>query len=362
MEFPSSAGIVMMTPSAQKDLTSFFKQGVGSYTSILVLSDRNVFALHGKEMVGNFRRAGLSTFEYLTEPGEQFKTLETAEKCWQAMHEHGMDRSSLIIGFGGGVVTDVAGFVASCYMRGIDVMHVPTTLLAMVDAAIGGKTGVNLASGKNLVGTFYQPKQILISLDYLTTLPTKELSAGLAEVIKVGVIGDPILFEFLEQNIADILCLDKEKLATIVQSASSFKAKIVDEDEKEKGRRGILNYGHTFGHAIETATEYRAYLHGEAISIGMCCAAHTGRLMGFVDDAFVKRQNRLCQKAGLPTLLPASIDSDRLIELMQRDKKTTAGKIKFILPKGLGQVVQTIDVPTATLRKALDAAREESND
>jgi len=357
MKFSCSSGTISVTTSAMTDLTTFLKQRPTPYSGIAVIADKTVFNLYGKELMELLKGLKLPAFESIIEPGESSKSLSTVESCWNAMRDHGLDRSSLVIGFGGGVVTDIAGFAASSYMRGIDLVHIPTSLLAMADASIGGKNGVNLTSGKNIVGSIYQPRQVIISLDYLTTLPTKELSAGLAEVIKCGVIGDPSLFEYLEQNIADILCLDKEKLTSIVQSTATFKASIVNSDEKEKNLRAILNYGHTFGHAIESASNY-AITHGEAVSIGMCCAANASHLLGMVDAAFIKRQNAICLKAGLPTVLPASLDNDKLIDLMYGDKKATKGKISLILVEGLGKVKQVDSVKTDIIREAFQAARQ----
>ena len=325
------------------------------YTKCLILSDQTVFPLYGEPLINQLN---LPHHYCLIPPGEQSKTLDQATYCWKEMHRHQFDRDTLVIGIGGGVVTDLAGFVASCYMRGVDTILIPTTLLGMIDAAIGGKTGVNLLSGKNMIGTFHHPKRIFIISECLQTLPPRELRSGLAEAIKYGIIQDPSLFEFLERNMQSILANHTENLQAVIQSCCAIKAKIVTEDPQEKGLRAILNYGHTFAHAIETATHYNTYLHGEAVSIGMHCAALTSQLLGLVDQTFVKRQNALCQQAGLPILLPHEISIDQLIELMHGDKKSRAGKINLIVAEKIGTVKKIANVDKLLIKDAMIAARE----
>jgi 3-dehydroquinate synthase len=340
-----------ITPNLKESLCYFLK--TSRYSGAVLVSSDNIFQRYGQDVLESCQDAGLSIFPFMMENGEKSKTLATAEACWQQMHTKGLDRSSLVIALGGGVVTDVAGFIAACYMRGIDVIHLPTTLLAMVDAAIGGKTGVNLPSGKNLIGAFHHPKLVLAACNTLKTLPARELRSGIAEVIKYGVIKDPALFAFLEKNMDALLSLDPHAIAHVISCSCSIKTEIVQEDEKERGTRAFLNYGHTFAHALETATHYHSYLHGEAVSIGMCCAAITSRLMGLTDDALVRRLKDLCLKAGLPVKLPSDIDINRFITLMEGDKKASFGKIHLILPETLGSVRRIANVDRAIIRQAL---------
>lgn len=337
--------------SAIQQLETYLKKY--NYTSCLVFSDHHVFSLYGNAITDCLKNAKLSTHSYCLTSGEQAKTLSNAEACWQKMHHLKMDRHSLMVSLGGGVVTDMAGFIASCYMRGIDLVHIPTTLLAMVDASIGGKTGVNLPSGKNLIGSFYDPKCIFIDPLYLQSLPQREFCSGLAEVIKCGVIKDPELFMFLEKNHQQILQRESNALIPIINKACSIKMQVVDQDPQESGLRAILNYGHTFAHAIETATHYNVYSHGEAVSIGMCCAARTSLLLGLIDNALMDRQKILCQQLGLPTSLPKHIDSEMLIQHMLGDKKTVSGKIRLVLPHALGKVSIENEVPIPLIHDAL---------
>ncbi len=315
------------------------------YSSYVVISDENVFALYGEELFDRKRAL-------LLPPGEESKTLNSAELCWKAMSNLGCDRHSLVIALGGGMVTDLAGFVAGCYMRGIDVMHIPTTLLGMVDAAIGGKTAVNVPPVKNLVGVLHHPKRVWINPSFLRTLSRREFCSGLAEVIKYGVIKDPEFFTFLEEKMENILQLDEECLKKIINRSCEIKAEIVNADEREQGERAILNWGHTFAHAIEAVTHYKKYLHGEAVAIGMCLAARLSFLLGEVEEKFIQKQVEICQKAELPTSLP-DIPADQLIALMRRDKKSSFGKFSLIVAKKIGKVVRVTDVDQLLIEKTV---------
>jgi 3-dehydroquinate synthase len=323
-----------------------------THSSCMIVSDDIVYGLYGEQLLQLVKAKGIPVHRVIFSSGEQAKTLDTAQHCWAEMHAQGLDRKSLVIGLGGGVVTDIAGFVAACYMRGLDVVHVPTTLLGMVDASIGGKTGINLPYGKNYVGAMHHPKFVLISAHYLETLPDREFRAGLAEVIKYGIIWDPELFEFIQKNMKSILQKDKKKLDTIVRQSCAIKAQVVKQEEKEPGLRSIVNFGHTFAHAIESAMAYKGCLHGEAVAIGMCCAAHVSHALGLIDKAVIKQIEDLCALAGLPTTLP-DLSIDTLLQLMQRDKKAVAGKISLIVVQKIGKVIQMADVDKEVIREAL---------
>lgn len=328
-------------------------QIVKDYSSCAVISDCSVAALYGKALIEKLAFQKTPIHLITIPAGEKSKTLELAGYCWQQMHELGLDRRSVVIGFGGGVITDLAGFVAGCYMRGIEIMHIPTTLMGMVDAAIGGKTGVNLSSGKNLIGVIHQPKSIFIGKHYLATLPQREFCAGLAEVIKYGVIWDPDFFDYLESSMPFILKRDPEKLHFIIAQSTKIKSHVVGCDEKEQNLRSILNWGHTFAHAIESLTKYDKYLHGEAVAIGMHCAAKVSCHLGYVGNDFVQRQNALCQAVGLPTSLPPDIAIQDLIGRMCQDKKSISGKISLIVAKQIGKVVKVSDVDPMSIQQAL---------
>lgn len=323
-----------------------------SYSSCAILSSQNIFSLYGQELCRHIPNQ-LPNYPIFVPSGEDAKTLQSASQCWEKMHANGLDRKSLIICLGGGTITDLGGYVAGSYMRGIDLLHVPTSLMGMVDAAIGGKCAVNLPSGKNLVGLFYQPKLIVFSPHYLKTLSDREMISGLAEVIKYGVIQDPQLFSFLETHMAAILKRDSDVLQQIIETSYRIKSNIVVQDEREGGLRAILNWGHTFAHALEAMTNYSQYSHGEAVSIGMNCAASVSHALGIVDKEFVERQRNLCLLAGLPIGLPNRLDIESFIQRMKGDKKSVGNKITLILAKGFGKVEKVHDVDPELIRKTL---------
>lgn len=330
------------------------------YTSCFIIADDALATLYG-EAVKSAARGIHDDPQLITfPPGESSKSIETASILWEQLITLGADRSSLIISLGGGVTTDLVGFVASTYMRGVDLVHIPTSLLAMVDAAIGGKTGINLQQGKNLVGAIYHPKLILVNLETLDSLSVKEFRSGLAEVVKSAVLGSAELYEYLCDHIERIDNRDRETLKKIVIDTCRIKVDVVSKDEKDQNLRAILNYGHTFGHAIETATQYQVYTHGEAVSIGMSCAAYVAKHLGLVDNAFIKNQDSLCQELGLPTTLP-NIDTTVLINLMKRDKKSLSGKINLIVPEKIGKVITAPNVATEIITKALEEKRTFDN-
>lgn len=277
--------------------------------------------------------------------GEQYKTWETLNLIFDCLLQHGCDRNTVLFALGGGVIGDMTGFAAASYMRGVPFVQVPTTLLAQVDSSVGGKTAINHPLGKNMIGAFYQPAKVICDLNTLATLPTRELSAGLAEVIKYGPITDMTFLDWIEGNLDALLARDRIALAYAVKRSCEIKAAVVGADERESGLRAILNFGHTFGHAIEAGMGYGAWLHGEAVGCGMVMAAHLSQRLGLIDTGFVQRLTTLIARAGLPTVAP-QLGVERYMALMRVDKKAEGGQIKFVV----------IDKPgSAVMQKAPDA-------
>ncbi len=328
------------------------------YNSCLLLADDNVYPLFGDAIKELLQKQGLTVHTLSLPAGESSKTCATAERCWHTMKEIELDRGSLVVGLGGGVTTDIAGFVSACFMRGIDCIHVPTTLLGMVDAAIGGKTGVNLGDAKNYVGAFHQPVAVCVNVACLESLSRKEVSSGMAEVIKYGVISDSQFFSFLEENMDALMKLEGAVLEDVIRRCAEIKLRVVTEDEKEQGPRVIFNFGHTFGHAIEGATDYAKYLHGEAIAIGMCCAAQLAVDQKEIAPSVLERIESLCQRAGLPVRIPEELSARRLLDLMRHDKKALHGVLTLIIPDSLGSVRVARDIDEETVLNTLEKRRE----
>ncbi len=288
--------------------------------------------------------------------GEVFKTWETLNLIFDVLLQNECDRKTVLFALGGGVVGDMTGFAAASYMRGVPFVQVPTTLLAQVDSSVGGKTAINHPLGKNMVGAFYQPLRVVCDLDTLKTLPARELSAGLAEVIKYGPIADMAFFDWIESHIDDLRAGHSDALAKAIQRSCEIKAEVVGQDERESGLRAILNFGHTFGHAIESGMGYGQWLHGEAVGCGMVMAAELSQRLGLIEPAFVQRLKQLIQKAGLPVVGPRLSEVDnagRYLELMRVDKKTEAGELRFVLINGPGQAVVR-KAPDALVRGVID--------
>ena len=288
--------------------------------------------------------------------GEQYKNWETLNRVFDTLLDGGADRNTTLYALGGGVVGDLTGFAAACYMRGVPFVQVPTTLLAQVDSSVGGKTAINHPLGKNMIGAFYQPRLVVCDPDVLRTLPPRELSAGLAEVIKYGPIHDMAFFDWIEAHIDALRALDPEAVAHAVRRCCQIKAEVVAQDEREGGLRAILNFGHTFGHAIEAGMGYGAWLHGEGVGAGMVMAARLSQELGLVDAAFVERLTRLIARAGLPTrgpVLDAADNAGRYLALMRVDKKARAGEIRFVLIDGPGRAVVRA-APDALVRKVIE--------
>ncbi len=313
-------------------------EGFGFSSKTAVVSNPTVFSLYGNSLTESMRDAGFEVTVIILPDGEEYKNLSSVERIYGEMLTSALDRKSALIALGGGVIGDITGFAASTYMRGIDFIQVPTTLLAQVDSSVGGKTGVNHPLGKNMIGTFWQPRLVWIDIDTLKSLPAREFLAGIAEVIKYGVIRDEGFFCFLEENRDRILALDNYALSHVVRLSCEIKASVVSEDERESGLRAILNYGHTKGHALETATGYKKYLHGEAVGVGMYAEAKLASALGLLDNAHLMRIKALIGAYGLPFSLPEGIDSQLLLSSMKLDKKTVSGDLTFILPEKIGRV------------------------
>ncbi|MEW6002009.1 MAG: 3-dehydroquinate synthase [Nitrospirota bacterium] len=303
-----------------------------------IISNPTVFSFYGGRLLESVKKAGFHPLTVIIPDGEEYKDLLWMQHIYDELLKNKLDRLSALIALGGGVIGDITGFAASTYMRGISYIQVPTTLLAQVDSAVGGKTGVNHKLGKNMIGTFWQPRLVWIDVETLKTLPRREFLAGLAEVIKYAVIGDKKLFNILETKRDKILNLDKDVLTFIIKRSCEIKAEVVSKDERESGLRSILNYGHTMGHAIETVTGYTGYLHGEAVAIGMCLEAKLSNMLTFVDKEDTLKIMGLVDSYDLPSELPEDIDIDNILSSIEIDKKAVAGELKFILPERIGSV------------------------
>jgi len=309
------------------------------FSRVALVSNPTVYALYGDTLLDSLKKAGLDAAVVTIPDGEEYKELLWAYHIYGELLKYRLDRASALIALGGGVIGDITGFVASTYMRGISLVQVPTTLLAQVDSSVGGKTGVNHPEGKNMIGTFHQPRLVWADVETLKTLPRREFLAGIAEVIKYGVIWDKAFFEFLEKNREKILGLDSGAIQFIIRRSCEIKAEVVPRDEREGGLRAILNYGHTIGHALETATGYTAHLHGEAVSIGMYCEALLSSLLGLMERKEAERVGSLINAYGLRSKMVPGVDEQRMISSMQLDKKAVAGELKFVLPEKIGSVV-----------------------
>jgi 3-dehydroquinate synthase len=321
---------------------------------VLVVSNTTVAPLYLARVMQSLH--GLDVSTVILPDGEQYKTLETLNTIFTALLEHRLNRGCTLIALGGGVVGDITGFAAASYQRGVAFLQIPTTLLAQVDSSVGGKTGVNHPLGKNMIGAFHQPGCVVIDTDTLDTLDNRQLSAGLAEVIKYGLIYDAEFFTWLENNIAALKARNKAALAVAIERSCAIKAEIVAADERESGMRALLNLGHTFGHAIETGTGYGNWLHGEAVATGMLMAADLSARHGWLDAADVQRTTALLQQAGLPTEPPSEMDEQRFMELMAVDKKVVDSGLRLVLLKAIGKAIVTADYQPGLLSETLNAA------
>jgi 3-dehydroquinate synthase len=324
------------------DDADLLRQAIGGRQALL-LSNTTVAPLYAARVEAAL--GGLKWATLLLDDGERHKTVESASRVWQALAELGAQRNATLIALGGGVIGDLGGFAAACWMRGIDFVQLPTTLLAMVDSSVGGKTGVNLPQGKNLVGAFWQPRLVLADIGTLGTLPEREFRAGLAEVVKYGAIGDPDFFAWMEAHVDALSARDESVVAEAVLRSCRHKAGVVARDERETGERALLNFGHTFGHALETIGDYRQWLHGEAVAIGMVMAARLSAAMGLADRSDADRLQLLLARLGLPTDRPDNAAPERIVTLMRLDKKTLSDRLRLILWRGIGraEIVDGVD-------------------
>ncbi len=322
---------------------------------VLVVSNPAIFRRYGERVTAGLKLVGYDVSTCLLPPGERYKTPNSLQKIYDAALQNRLERTSTMVALGGGVVGDMTGFAAATWLRGINVVQVPTSLLAMVDAAIGGKTGVNHPQGKNLIGAFHQPRFVLIDSQVLKTLPPREFRAGMAEVIKYGIIWNADLFAKLEaaKRLDQMRYVDEELLSYILSCSCQAKADVVSQDEKEAGLRAILNYGHTIGHAVESLTGYKVVNHGEAVGIGMVAAGEIAVQLEMWTVGEAQRQNKLIEKAGLPSKLPQGLDIEEIIDTLQTDKKVKDGQVRFVLPSKIGEVIVTDKVSADVIRQVL---------
>lgn len=319
---------------------------------VLVITNPTVNKLYGETVAKSLQEAGFQVRVEEVPDGEEYKSLKTAESLYEVALQHKINRKSSIIALGGGVIGDLAGFVASTYMRGVNFIQVPTTLLAQVDSSVGGKVAVNHPLEKNLIGSFYQPRFVFTDITTLHTLPERELKAGLAEVIKYGVIWEEEFFSYLEENFDYIKSLHPEIIKYIVHRSCLIKGEVVEKDEKEEDLRAILNYGHTIGHAVESLTNYTTYKHGEGVAMGMVSAANLSQAMGLLKNEDSQRIQSLLEAVGLPTSLPV-LNLEELIAALAHDKKVVSDKLRFVLPTEIGRVVITEEISLEVLKKII---------
>jgi len=324
-------------------------------TQVMIVSNETVAPLYLEQAQTALRDFDCQTV--ILPDGEQYKNLQTLDQIFDSLLTHQFDRHCTLVALGGGVIGDMTGFAAACYQRGVDFIQIPTTLLAQVDSSVGGKTGVNHPLGKNMIGAFHQPRCVIIDTDTLDTLEDRQLSAGLAEVIKYGLIRDPDFVTWLEDNMPKLLAREKTAIAHAIDTSCRSKAAIVAEDERESGVRALLNLGHTFGHAIETGAGYGVWLHGEAVGAGMLMAADLSMRQGWISSQDVQRVENLIDKALLPTRAPANMDYDTFMSIMAVDKKVRAGKINLVLLRAIGDAFVTSGFDPDLLRQTIDAHR-----
>ncbi len=322
---------------------------------ILIVTNETVAPLYLKPIQDTMASFGEVTSVILPD-GEQFKDLTHLDSIFTALLQRNYGRDSVLVALGGGVIGDMTGFAAACYQRGVDFIQIPTTLLSQVDSSVGGKTAVNHPLGKNMIGAFYQPQMVIIDTECLQTLPAREFAAGMAEVIKYGIMWDAEFFQWLENNVQALKSLDTQALVYAISRCCEIKADVVSQDETEQGVRALLNLGHTFGHAIEAEMGYGNWLHGEAVAAGTVLAAQTAKSMGLIDESIVRRIVQLFHAFDLPVTAPESMDFDSFIKHMRRDKKVLGGQIRLVLPTAIGRADVFSQVPESTLEQVICCA------
>lgn len=347
---------VRIGPGLLSELGALTRANAPHDRAALIVDDK-ITGTHGRAAEASLTSAGYQPLVATMTSGEDHKNLATVEKLYHKLLDERLERKSPVVALGGGIVGDTGGFVAASYLRGVPFIQCPTTLLAMVDASVGGKVGVNMPQGKNLIGAFHQPVLVVIDTDTLKTLPKRELVCGLAECVKHGVIRDPELFDWIDRNVDAILKLDPAAIVELVERNVAIKAAVVMEDEKESGVRAHLNFGHTFAHAIEAGTEYGRFLHGEAVSLGMVAAARLAVEQGRCDKALADKLVALLTKIGLPTHAKDLPATGKLMAVMRSDKKVKDGRVRLVLPDKLGAVSTVGDAPDAAVEKAWDSLR-----
>lgn len=352
VELGARAYPIFIGPGLLSDPNNFrpYLQGA----RVMIVSNETVAPLYLQAV----RQAldGIDCAEVILPDGEQFKDLRHLNLIFDALLEQRCARDVTLIALGGGVIGDMAGFAAACYQRGVAFLQVPTTLLAQVDSSVGGKTGVNHPAGKNMIGAFHQPRAVIADTDTLSSLPDRELSAGLAEVIKYGLIADPLFFEWLERHADALRAREPEALSVAIARSCQNKALVVAADERESGQRALLNLGHTFGHAIEAGTGYGSWLHGEAVAVGLVMAARLSQRLGLLDEASVTRVRQLLGRCGLPLAPPQHLPLERWLELMAVDKKVQDGRLRLVLMRGIGAAFLMSDVDDEVLKDSILAA------
>ncbi|MEH0689815.1 3-dehydroquinate synthase [Vibrio cholerae] len=348
--YPISIGAGLFRDPAQLSLLK-------AKQKVVVITNVTVEPLYAETLLAQLAELDCDASVLALPDGEQYKSLETFNTVMTYLLEGNTARDVVLIALGGGVIGDLVGFVAACYQRGVDFIQIPTTLLSQVDSSVGGKTAVNHKLGKNMIGAFYQPKAVIIDTDCLASLPEREFAAGMAEVIKYGIIYDYDFFVWLEENLDALYALDQQALTYAIARCCQIKAEVVAQDEKESGIRALLNLGHTFGHAIEAELGYGNWLHGEAVSSGTVMAAKTAQLQGLIDEQQVERIVSILKRAKLPIHTPDSMSFDDFIKHMMRDKKVLSGELRLVLPTSIGSADVVKGVPESVLRDAIDYGR-----
>ncbi|WP_047047529.1 3-dehydroquinate synthase [Vibrio mexicanus] len=354
--YPISIGAGLFNDPAHL-FTLSQRQKLSGKQKVVVISNVTVAPLYADKILSLIEQLGCQASLLTLPDGEQYKSLETFNQVMNFLLEGNYSRDVVVVALGGGVIGDLVGFSAACYQRGVDFIQIPTTLLSQVDSSVGGKTAVNHPLGKNMIGAFYQPKAVVIDTDCLSTLPEREFAAGVAEVIKYGIIYDQDFFVWLEENMDKLYALDQQALTYAIARCCEIKAEVVAQDEKESGIRALLNLGHTFGHAIEAELGYGKWLHGEAVSSGTVMAAKTAQLQGLISEQQVERIISILKKAKLPIHTPESMSFDDFMKHMMRDKKVLSGELRLVLPTSIGSAEVVKGVPESVIEQAIDFCR-----